>query len=185
MFSTILDALKGVIAAAFLLTFVTSQALAGAGGPEHSHGPEEVPGAVQPHPRFVAESEAHQVVGVFRDGSLTLYLDRQSDNAPITDVPITLEVASWMVPVEARPDGTFRATPEAMPQAGEIEILVTISGAEPDLLIATLDLGAEAAGAGDGVLSGIKAFLHRPVEMELALIGMAVTGFAALLLGWA
>ena len=172
MFSTISDALKGVIAAAFLFTFVASQALAGAGGPEHSHGPGEVSGSVQPHPRFVAESEANQVVGVFRNGSLTLYLDRQSDNAPITDVPITLEVAGQLVPVEAQPDGTFRATPEAMPQAGEIEILVTIGGAEPDLLIGTLDLGHEEAGAGQGVLSGIKAFLHRPVEMQANLKGV-------------
>lgn len=185
MFLTILDALKGVIAAAFLLTFLASQTLAGPGGPDHSHGSEEVPGSVQPYPRFVAESEAHQVVGVFRDGSLTLYLDRQSDNAPITDVPITLEVTGRMVPMEARPDGTYLATPEAMPQAGEIEILVTIGGAEPDLLIGTLDLGHEEAGAGQGALSGIKAFLQRPVEMELALIGMAVISVVALLLGWA
>lgn len=185
MFSTIPDALKGVIAAAFLFTFLASQTLAGPGGPDHSHGSEEVPGSVQPYPRFVAESEAHQVVGVFRDGSLTLYLDRQSDNAPITDVPITLEVAGRMVPMEARSDGTYRATPEAMPQAGEIEILVTIGGAEPDLLIGTLDLGHEEAGAGRGALSSIKAFLHRPVEMELALIGMAVISVIALLLGWA
>ncbi len=185
MFSIISDALKGVIAVAFLFTFLASHALAGPGGPDHGHGPEEVAGSVQPHPRFVAESEAHQLVGVFRDGSLTLYLDRQSDNAPITDAPITLEVAGRMVPVEARPDGTYRATPEAMPHSGEVEILVTIGGAEPDLLIGTLGLGHEEPGAAHGTLSRIKAFLHRPVEMELALIGMAMTGFVALLLGWA
>lgn len=185
MFSTISGALKGAIAFAFLIIIFAGQALAGAGGPEHSHGPEEAAGSVQPHPRFVAESEAHQVVGVFRDGSLTLYLDRQSDNTPITDAMFTLEVAGRAVAVETRPDGTYRATPDAMPMTGEIEILLTIGGAEPDLLIATLALGPEGADAGQGALSGIKAFLHRPLEMEVALIGMAVTGLAALLLGWA
>jgi biotin carboxyl carrier protein len=186
MFSRIFSALRGALAVATLLSLFADQALAGAGGPAHSHGPEEVPGAVHPHPRFVAESEIHQLVGVFREGVLTLYLDRQADNAPVTDATIALEVGGRVVAVEPRPDGTYRATPDGLPSGGEIEVFITIGGPEPDLLVGSLALRpATEAAASHGVVSGITAFLHRPLEMELALIGMAVTGLAALLLGWA
>lgn len=185
MILTLLGALKGAIAVVILLSTLAGPAIGSPGGPDHSHGPEEAQGGAQPYPRFVAESEIHQLVGVFRDGALTLYLDRQEDNAPVTNAPITLEVGSRAVVVEARPDGTYRATPEALPGDGEIEILVTIGGPIPDLLITTLSLGtatAEAA-AGPGVMSRITAFLQRPLETRMALTGMAVTGLIALLLG--
>lgn len=187
MVSRIFSALRGAFVAAILLSLPAGQALAGAGGPEHSHGPEEVPGEVQPHPRFVAESEIHQLVGVFREGILTLYLDRQADNAPVTNATIAVEVGGREVAVEPRPDGTYRATPDSLPSGGEIEVFITIGGAEPDLLVGVLALGpaAEAVTPGHGAVSGLTAFLHRPLVMELALIGMAVTGLAALLLGWA
>ncbi|MES2710230.1 MAG: HlyD family efflux transporter periplasmic adaptor subunit, partial [Pseudomonadota bacterium] len=185
MVSTIPAALGGAFAAVFLLLHLIGPAGASPGGPDHSHGPEEVAGAVQPHPRFVAESEIHQLVGVLRDGVLTLYLDRQADNAPVTDAPITLEVGGKAVMVEPRPDGTYRATLEGLPSGGEIEVLITIGGAAPDLLIGTLTLGPEVASGGAGAASALTAFLHRPLEMERALIGMAGTGMVALLLGWA
>lgn len=184
---TLSDALRGAISVAVILLSLAGPALAAPGGPEHSHGPEAVPGSAQPHPRFVAESETHQLVGVFRDGALTLYLDRQADNAPVTDATITLEIAGRVVAAEPRPDGTWHAMLEAGAGAGEIEIIATISGPQPDLLIASLTLGeaAHEAAAADGLRAKIATFLHRPIEMELALIGMVVTGLVALLLGWA
>ncbi|MBC4019024.1 efflux RND transporter periplasmic adaptor subunit [Siccirubricoccus deserti] len=129
----------------------------------------------------------YQLVGVFRDGILTLYLDRQADNAPVTNATIALEIDGQAVAVEARPNGTYRATPEGMPSGGEIEIFITIGGPEPDLLVGSLALETASgeASAGQGVISGIAAFLHRPLEMKVALLGMAVTGLTTLLLGWA
>lgn len=141
MFLTLSGALRGALAVAVLISSLSGPAPAGAGGPEHSHGPEDAPGAVQPHPRFVAESEIHQLVGVFRDGALTLYLDRQEDNAPVTDATITLEVGGRSVVVEPRGDGTWHAMLDASAGEGEIEIIATISGGQPDLLVASLTLG--------------------------------------------
>lgn len=183
MFSTLSGALRGAFTLVVLLFHLV--------GPAHGHGAEEVAGGAQPHPRFVAESEIHQLVGVFRDGVLTLYLDRQADNAPVTDATVSLEVAGRAVAVQARPDGTWRTAPEALTEAlaagGEIEILASIGGPAPDLLIGTLALGevTTESPAGQGVMSRMASFLHPSLEIEWALLGMAVTGLAALMLGWA
>lgn len=80
-------ALWRALAVSILLSFLAGAPLAGPGGPDHSHGPEEAPGAAQPHPRFVAEPEMRQFVGVFRTGVLTLYLDRQAGNVPVGRQP--------------------------------------------------------------------------------------------------
>ena len=43
-------------------------------------------------PRIAVQSELYQLVGIFENGRLTLYLDRFSDNAPVTTGRIAVTV---------------------------------------------------------------------------------------------
>jgi RND family efflux transporter MFP subunit len=161
------------------LLFLTP-ALAGPGGPGHSHGPEEAAGPVQPYPRFAAEGEAVQIVGVWRDGALTLWLDRLEDNAPVTEGELSLDLDGRAHRAEPQRDGTWRVTPSGLPASGEVEVVATLSGPIADLLVATLPLGAAEAPHE----SGLAALLHRQVELEVVLLAAVPAVLAALLLGW-
>ena len=57
----------------------------------HDHGPPAGGGASPPSPRVVATSERYQLVGIVEGQVLVIYLDRATDNAPVTTA--TMEVA--------------------------------------------------------------------------------------------
>jgi biotin carboxyl carrier protein len=164
---------------------LAAPAIAGPGGPDHSHGPEPT-AAVRPQsPRLVAVSETWQLVGILKGGALTLYLDRQEDNAPAEGVTLDLDIAGNKVRAEAQPDSTFRLPAEAL-GTGEVEVLATIGGATPDLLVGTIRVpgGAAAPAAAHGHSHALGDFLHRRVSVETVLMALAGTGLASLALGF-
>ena len=130
---------------------IAAPAFAGPGGPDHHHGPEATAAALPQSPRLVAVSETWQLVGILKDGALTLYLDRQEDNAPATDATLDLDIAGRTVRAEPKLDGTFRIPADAL-GTGEVEVLATIGGAAPDLLVGTIRVpgGAAASAAAHG-----------------------------------
>ena len=164
---------------------LAAPALAGPGGPDHHHGPEPTAAALPQSPRLVAVSEAWQLVGILKGGALTLYLDRQEDNAPATDATLELDIAGRTVRAEPQPDGTFRIPAEAL-GTGEVEVLATIGGAAPDLLVGTIRVpGRTAAPAtAHGHSHAFSDFLHRRVSVETVLIALAATGVGALAIGF-
>jgi len=164
---------------------LAAPAFAGPGGPDHQHGPGPTAAALPQSPRLVAVSESWQLVGILKGGALTLYLDRQEDNAPATDVTLDLDIAGRTVRAEAQADGTFRIPAEAL-GTGEVEVLATIGGATPDLLVGTIRVpgGAAAPVAAHGHTHTLGDFLHRRVSVETVLVALAGTGLAGLTLGF-
>ena len=164
---------------------LAAPALAGPGGPDHHHGPEPMAAALPQSPRLVAVSETWQLVGILKGGALTLYLDQQEDNAPATDATLELDIAGRTVRAEPQPDGIFRIPAEAL-GTGEVEVLATIGGAAPDLLVGTIRVpgGAAASAAAHGHSHAFSDFLHRRVSVETVLIALAATGIGALALGF-
>ena len=164
---------------------ITAPAFAGPGGPDHRHGPEPTTTALPQSPRLVAVSEAWQLVGILKGGALTLYLDRQEDNAPAMDATLDLDIAGRTVRAEPQPDGTFRIPAEAL-GTGEVEVVATIGGAAPDLLVGTIRVpgGTAAPAAAHGHSHAFSDFLHRRVSVETVLIALAATGVGALAIGF-
>lgn len=110
------------------------------GGPGHDHGDGSAETANNhASPRFVAESEAYELVGVLEDGQLTIYLDRRATTEPVVDAEIELIVGGKSGRAEPAADGTYVLRSDAFENAGELEIVATIKEeGGSDLLLGTL-----------------------------------------------
>lgn len=110
-------------------------------GPGHDHGdaPAMTEGATSP--RFTAVSESFELVGILQGKQLTLYLDRSSDNSPVADARLELELAGQKIAVQSQGVGEFVATLTQELPPGEHAVMVTVVTArETDLLAGELDL---------------------------------------------
>jgi cobalt-zinc-cadmium efflux system membrane fusion protein len=125
--------LSGVILAALLAAGPAS------GHEGHDHGAPPPPVSSSIAPRFETSSEAFELVGVLRNGLLTLHLDRFVGNAPVDGAEIDVETPAG--PLKAKPlgagvyqiDAAFAAAP------GSHDLIATVCvGGELDVLTATL-----------------------------------------------
>lgn len=126
------------------------------------HAEEAAPMAADAHaaPRFAAESENFELVGVVAGKQLTLYLDRYADGSPVKEARIELDIGGRQVVAERHADGEFAAVlPEEL-APGLIPVSATIlAGAESDLLAADLDIHDEASAAAAAGLPAAAALL--------------------------
>jgi hypothetical protein len=142
-------------------------------GPGHDHGHDHGDSAAVPAgsalPRFAAVSETFELVGVLNGKQITLYLDRTTDNAPVTGAQIELEIAGIKFKAEAHGD-TYDVVLAEAPKPGVLPITATVTaGAELDLLAGEFELHEEAH-------AGEAAHTHSWTEYA----GWAATGLAAL-----
>jgi hypothetical protein len=109
-------------------------------GHDHDHG--DAPAATGPAlPRFAAVSETFELVGVLAGRQLTLYLDRSTDNSPVTEAQIELDIAG--VKYQAGKHGTdeFEVVLAQVPAPGVLPITAMVTaGNEVDLLAGELDI---------------------------------------------
>ncbi len=140
IFSVVIKAFA-VAASALFVTL----AVAGDG---HDHG-EAKPSASGPAlPRFTAQSDLFEAVGILGKEELVVYIDRTASNEPVVNA--TVELASTGIKLV----GTFEAKLgeyhfDAKPFAktGEYPITLTITaGADSDLLAGDLDVHDATAG---------------------------------------
>lgn len=136
--------MKASVAAASAL-FATL-AVAGEG---HDHGEAKPTASGLMLPRFTAQSDLFEAVGVLGKDALVVYIDRAATNEPVVNA--TVELASTGI----KQIGTFEAKLgeyhfDAKPfaKAGEYPITLTVkAGADSDLLAGELDVHNNAAGA--------------------------------------
>lgn len=107
---------------------------------DHDHGAS--PALASPAwPRFAAESEAFELVGVLQGKQLTLYLDRPGDNSPVRDAKLELDVGGAKVEAKPRGEGEFTATLAEEPKVGVTAVTATVTaGSETDLLAGEIDI---------------------------------------------
>ena len=80
----------------------------------HDHGDAGPAVSGEALPRFTAESETFELVGVLRGKQITLYLDRFADNSPVPGAQIELEIAGAKFTADQRGDATYEVVlPEA------------------------------------------------------------------------
>jgi hypothetical protein len=127
--------LAALLVAAIL---VAAPAWAGEG---HDHG-DAAPAAVgEALPRFTAESETFELVGVLSGKQITLYLDRFADNSPVRDAQIELEIGGANFKAEKQGDDEYEVVLPEAPKPGVLPVTVTVTaGNEADLLAGELDI---------------------------------------------
>lgn len=97
-------------------------------------------------PRFEAASEDFELVGVLDGHSLTLYLDRRADNAPVADAAIEVESGAFKGSATQVSPATYRLPAAAITAPGRHPLTITVQTREAvDLLAAILEIGAPAA----------------------------------------
>ena len=118
-------------------------------GPGHDHGDASAVTAGAALPRFSAESETFELVGVLSGKQITLYLDRFADNSPVRGAQIELEIGGAKFKARAlegrHGDDEYEVVLPEVPKAGVLPVTATITaGNETDLLAGELDIHEEA-----------------------------------------
>jgi len=157
--------------ATLAMLFITLPAWAHEG---HDHGAAPAATEAGWSPRATARSEDFDLVAAMDGGQLLLWLDRGSDNAPVTDAQIEVEAGAWKGVARPAGDGSYRVDATGLARPGSHQLVFTVqAGSALDLLPATLVLPADAGSTGPG----------EPRAVLPAVIG-GIVAVAALGLWW-
>lgn len=127
-----------------LLGPAVSTAVSAHGGEDHSHGGEAAAQAT-PIPsssagiRFELQSPDVELVGILREGRLTLYIDRFATNEPIPHAKVELESRGRKLGLQADAQGVATVDAGWLAEPGRHEILATVQAKGlDDLLVGKL-----------------------------------------------
>jgi hypothetical protein len=111
----------------------------------HDHGaPTASTGTASP--RFAAESDIFELVGVVDGRQLRVYLDRFEDNSPVKAASLDLELGGAKVALKQVADGEYEGVLDHEPRPGVIAVTATVTaGNETDILAADLQLAERAS----------------------------------------
>jgi membrane fusion protein, heavy metal efflux system len=120
-----------------LLTFMPI-AWAGPG-----HGDEPAAAASTASPRISSHSDLFELVGIVKDGAMTLYLDRYASNEPVQDAKIDIEIGNVKGVAAAQADGSYLFKNDLLAKPGELAVSFTVqAGKDTDLLAGDLKIGS-------------------------------------------
>lgn len=152
--------------------------LAGPGGPGHEHDEAKAAPAGAAAPRFESHSELFELVGVFENGKVTLYLDRYRDNVPVTDAKLEVEGEAFTGEATPEAGGTYALPGAKFASPGRHALTFTVTaGGEIDLLTGVLEV------ASPGATRGVPAETHRSWQYWLLVLGMALLAIAMFFAG--
>lgn len=113
-------------------------------GPGHDHGETATQASGSSLPRFAAVSEDLELVGIVNGKHLMLYLDRFTDNSPVNEALIEIDIGGKKYKAQKHGDGEYEVTLDSALEPGVIAITATIiAGDLSDLLAADLELHKE------------------------------------------
>lgn len=154
--------------------------------PGHDHG-SEIAGAAPPEtPRVAMTSENFQLVGVVEGEVLVLYLDRASDNEPVSTANIEVSLNGDAIEAALQPDGVYEIASPLLKKAGQIEVLATImNGDMSDLLVGSLNIPQRAMDRSSSTpIAGFSRAMAELVQVfPTALAGAKPTTMGAGLVG--
>ena len=123
---------------ALIFTLLSPMAIAGAGH-DHAEAAPKTQGTALP--RFVAFSEDLEMVGIVNGKQLTIYLDRFTDNSPVNDAQIDIDIQGGKYKAEKHGVGEYEVILKDTLKPGVIAITATIQAGDlNDLLATELDL---------------------------------------------
>lgn len=114
----------------------------------HDHGAPPPPVSNTIAPRFDASSEQHELVGVLREGRLTLYLDRFNGNHPVEQAEIEIETPDGTQKARALGGGRYEIDAAFANRPGSYDLIASVvRGGDIDILTASLVLPPDFATA--------------------------------------
>jgi len=135
-----------------------------AASPDHDHSHDAAPVEAGPAaPRFEAQSDLFEVVGILNDDELSVFVDRYADNAPVLKARVEIESGKFKQVGQfhdAHGDYSFKAEAFKKPGTYPISIVVT-AGDDADLLAGNLIVPDPHAGEDhiDGIATWLKAVI--------------------------
>jgi membrane fusion protein, heavy metal efflux system len=101
-------------------------------GPGHDHGPETAVNATGPaSPRFSAESDLFEVVGILAGKELSVFVDRYDTNEPVTKATVEMEVNGVKKNgILHNDNGDFVFPADTFTKPGSYAITLTITAGE-------------------------------------------------------
>lgn len=126
---------------ALILFSISSLVLAGAGHDHDDANPSKMSSAL---PRFSADSELFELVGIVNDKEMTLYLDHFADNSPVNNVQLEIEINGNKFKAKPHGEGEYEITLKEPLKPGVTAVTASIiSESVTDILAAELDLHEE------------------------------------------
>jgi hypothetical protein len=143
---------------------IASAAYAGPG-----HGEEKPTTArTQSLPRFYAESDLYEVVGVINGKEITLYLDRYPSNELVKGAKVEIELEGSKISSEPHGDGEYLFRLKNKIKDQPTAITITINDDVTDILAATIDLSSFERPSLITWKSAIKILLYFSLLMAIA-----------------
>ena len=142
MISAVVIKACAVAASALLVTLVVA-------GDGHDHGAAKPAASSPALPRFTAQSDLFEAVGILGKDELVVYIDRAASNEPVVNGTVELESTGIKLMGTFEPKlGEYHFDAKAFAKVGEYPITITIkAGADSDLLTGELEVHDAAAGA--------------------------------------
>jgi cobalt-zinc-cadmium efflux system membrane fusion protein len=111
-------------------------------GHDHGESPPPIASGTQ-GVRLALQSELYQLVAVPQGSALRIFLDRRSDNAPVTQAQLSLTIGDQTIEAKPSADGTFVVEGGPFGRPGSYEIVASIQATPgDDLLIGSLEIPA-------------------------------------------
>lgn len=151
----------------------------------HDHGEADKPAVVSSaYPRVAARSELYEVVGILKDGKLSVFIDDATTNEPVSDAALQITVGeSEPVNAENVGKGVYSAGIPSGTPSGSVEVIFSITASKGnDLLVDSL--------------VPVRAAVARPTEQKhehgplfssrtaIAASALAAVGFGLLFAYW-
>lgn len=186
----ILTCLRVFLPVAFSIGLAIAGSGRGLAHDGHDHGAPPTPVSTTIAPRVDASSTQFELVGVLRQGKLTLHLDRFTTNEPVRDAEIEVETANGTVKAAPTPDGTYALDASFAGRGEKHDLIFTVTaGGEVDVLTGVLAIPADSTLApsrtlassflGSALAQGLR---DRVAATDLSLPAVAIAAFIAGLL---
>jgi len=156
------------LASKLLIALSLTIASAAHAGPGHG---EEKPTTAQTQtlPRFYAESDLYEAVGVINGKEITLYLDRYSSNELVKGAKVEIELEGSKISSESHGDGEYLFRLKNKIKDQPTAITITINDDDvTDILAATIDLSSFERSSLITWKSAIKILLYFSLLMAIA-----------------
>ncbi len=107
----------------------------------HDHGAPPTPVSITIAPRVDASSTMFELIAVYRNNALTIFVDRFVTNEPVTGAKVEVDTPKGAVTAKENPDGTYSLPVEWAVAGGSYDLIFTVTaGADIDVLTGTLKL---------------------------------------------
>lgn len=155
------------------LLFSLSVSLAHEG---HDHGDDEKSAVVSSaFPRVTARSDVYEVVGILKNGELSIFIDDAVSNEPVTDAKLQVTIGdAGAIEAKRAPDGYTVALPDPN-RTGSVEVIFAINASKgDDLLVDSFTLTPQPAETSPQYDHGILSANRIAAGLFLAGLALAV-----------